>query len=176
MSNAADPQSGSSSPAQPGRVTSQVGSLDELVGAHPDALRTLYARGRVADPRELGASPRGRVLALEVGSSAFLAVREVVRLLATDSSPWEGKVFASSESTGQNVVLGRRMFPFRVEHGESAVDGAPTLIIRYDEPGHGNPWPLRALRDELRAVADGVAMGPALFQGRLIGWWGLARR
>ncbi|UQA55218.1 hypothetical protein [Polyangium aurulentum] len=159
-----------------GRVLSQVGSLDELVGAHPDALRRIYGSGRVADPAELGESPRGRLLAIEAGQDAFLAVRRVIQLLATDRSPWQGKAFEPSDGTGHNVVLGRRSFPFAVELGDSAVDGLPTLVLRYDEPRHKNPWPVRALRDELRAVSDGVAIGPVLHQQRVVGWFGLSRR
>jgi hypothetical protein len=154
-------------------------SLDELVGAHPEALRRIYEGGSVAEPNTLGDAPRGRLLAIEAGQGAFMLVRDALRLLGGDRSPWQGKAFEPGGDVGQNVVLGRRAFPFRVELGDSIVDARPTLLFRYDEPGHGNPWPVRALRDELRTVNAGIAIGPIVLlqaQPRVVAWFGLERR
>jgi hypothetical protein len=155
-------------------------SLSELVGAHPNALRLFYEAGRVADPAVFGASPRGRILALEAGQDIFLVLRRLFQIADTDRSPWQGKVFEPSGSAGQNVVFGRRTASFRVEHADSVIDGKPTLLLRYDDPADKNPWPIRAIRDELRSVGQGLAIGPFLFvQGptsRVVGWWGLERR
>ncbi len=163
---------------EPGRVVSQVRSLDELIGAHPESLRRIYAVGRDVDPSSIGEG-RGRVLALVAAPGAFLAVRSLVRLLAKDWLPWQGKVIDASAEMGFNVVTGgRRVAPFRVERSASALDGGPTMVLRYDDPAQGHGWPVRALRDELRVVAPGVGIGPVLFEqggtSRVIAWWGLS--
>jgi len=160
-------------------ATSPTSSLDELVGAHPDALDRIYRGGRSIDLASLGDAPRGRLLAVGRGVEAFLAMRGVVRLFATDRLPWRGKVFSPDFTTGHNVVLGRRVFPFAIEFADSVVDGEPTLVFRYDEPQHGNPWPVRDLRDELREIGPGVAIGPVLRDANggstIVAWWGLSR-
>jgi hypothetical protein len=164
-----DKEPGMSSPAVPHeapnrrRVVTQVESLNALVGAYPGALREIYLTGRATDPAELGDAPRGRLLALSPGAGVFLALRPLLRGLATDLLPWQGKVFDHGGNSGQNVVLGRRVLRFRAEEGPSEVDGRPALLLTYDAPAHGNPWPVRAVKDELRTVGDGIAIGPAFF-------------
>ena len=75
---------------------------------------------------------------------------------------------------GENVRFVHEIAP-------SDVDGAPTLTIRYDHPDHKNPWPVRNIKDELRTIADGLAIGPALFSARagterrVLLWFGLTR-
>jgi hypothetical protein len=145
------------------RIVTQVESLSALVGAHPDALQKIYGAARPTDPAELGPDPRGRLLALTPASEVFLAVRPLVRALASDLFPWRGKVFDHGGNSGQNVVLGRKVVRFRAEVAPSEIDGRPALVLTYDAPAHGNPWPLRAIRDELRTVGKGIAIGPALF-------------
>jgi hypothetical protein len=164
----------------PKRVVTPVYSLSSLVGAHPEALRSIYETGRPADPAELGDAPRGRFLALGPGEGLFMAVRPIVRALATDALPWKGKVFDHGGNSGQNVVFGRRAFRFHVEVGPSHIDNKPTLLLRYGEAAYKNPWPVRAIVDELRAISPGVAIGPAFFlrddhAPELFLWFGLER-
>jgi hypothetical protein len=162
-----------------GRSAPKVASLAELVGAHPDALRSIYERGVPADPADLGEAPRGRVLGLGPGADAYMLIRPVVRALATDALPWKGKTFDHGGNSGVNVVFGKDVFRFHTEVGPSYVDGAPTLVLRYGEPSYKNPWPVRAVVDELRSVSSGVAMGPAFFTNKgerfLVLWFGLER-
>jgi hypothetical protein len=162
------------------RVFAGVRSLDELVGGHPDALRALYEGGRPADLAALGEAPRGRMLALGPASEAFMLLRPVLRALATDALPWKGKVFDHGGNSGVNVVFGKHMFRFHVDVGPSAIDGEPTLVLRYGEPSYKNPWPVRAIVDELRSIGDGVAIGPAFFTNKgdrhLWLWFGLEPR
>jgi hypothetical protein len=160
------------------RISTQVSSLSTLVGAHPDALRKMYADARAADPAELGDAPRGRLLTIAQGTEVFLALRPLMRaLFGGEILPWKGKTFDHGGNSGQNVILGRRAFRFHAEVSGSQLDGRPALVLTYDEPGHGNPWPLRAIRDELRTVGPGVAIGPALVsRGGLpviLMWFGL---
>ncbi len=161
-----------------GRIVSCPNSLLELVSAHPDSLSALFRAGRPTDPAELGANPRGRLLALSV-DSAFFLLRPLVQALSADGFPWKGKVFDVSTHSGGNVVLGQELARFHTEVGTSAIDGAPALILRYGEPSFHNRWPVRAMVDELRTVGDGIAIGPAFFSNKgvrhLLLWFGLER-
>jgi len=185
MSTAVEKQNGRSSATPDGpagggsRIVAPPGSLDELVGAHPDALRKMYRNGRPADPAELGDHPRGRILAIEAAGDLFLMIRPIVRALATDAFPWKGKVFDHGGNAGQNVVLGKPMLRFRTELGPSEVDGKPTLVLLYDSDAFKNPWPVRAIRDELRSIGPRIAIGPAYITlpsggRRCLLWFGLA--
>lgn len=164
------------------RLVTQIESLSVLVGAHPDALLEYYGQARATDPAELGDAPRGRLLALVPGADLFLVTRPIFQALASDLLPWRGKVFDHGGNSGQNVVFGQRVLRFSAEVGPSAIDGRPALILDYGVAAHKNPWPVRALRDELRTVGDGVAIGPAVLAGvgapRPLFWFGLeiARR
>lgn len=153
------------------RLVTQVESLQALVGAHPDALEKVYRAGRATDPAELGPAPRGRFLSVTPGSDLFLLTRHVVRALASDLLPWRGKVFDHGGNSGQNVIFGRQVFRFQAEVGPSALDGRTALVLDY--AAHPNPWPVRAIRDELRTVGRGIAIGPAWMHGRVILWFGL---
>jgi hypothetical protein len=158
------------------RVVSQVTSLTPLVGAHPDSLRKIYSAGVPADPEELGDAPRGRVLAFAPGADVFLLTRPLLRVLSHDLMPWKGKVFDHGGNSGRNVVLGKQVLRFHVELGPSEIDGRPTLVLSYAESAYGNPWLVRAIRDELRMVGPGVALGPALMmvgRPKLLLWFGL---
>ncbi|MEJ7733660.1 MAG: hypothetical protein WKG00_31250 [Polyangiaceae bacterium] len=180
MSSADVLQHNGASAVAHGRPAIHVASIDELVGAHPDTLRSVYGRGKPCDPAELGDRPTGRLLTLEMGSEAFMVLRPLVRALAGGLSPWQGKVFDHGGNAGQNVVFGRHVARFRTERAESLIDGEPTLALLYDSPAFGNPWPLRAVRDELRSVAPGIAIGPAIFPlggtPRVVLWFGLGVR
>jgi hypothetical protein len=160
------------------RVVTRAGSLEALIGSHPDALRKIYAAGRPADPGDLGDLPRGRVLAVEPLKSLFLLARPIVRALGNDFLPWQGKVFDHGGNSGMNRVFGKQVLRFHAEAGASAVDGKPTLILRYDDPAFGNPWPMKSVVDELRSIGEGLAIGPALFGAgdaqRVVLWWGLS--
>jgi hypothetical protein len=173
------PQPAAEHETSPRRVVTQVESLSSLVGAHPGALRKIFGAARATDPAELGDAPRGRLLAFSPGADVFLAFRPLLRGLATDLLPWRGKTFDHGGNSGQNVVLGRRVFRFQAEVGPSQLDGRPALVLTYDLPAYENPWPIRALRDELRTVAEGIAIGPALLVGGAapasLFWFGLER-
>jgi hypothetical protein len=159
------------------RIVTQVPSLSGLVGAHPDALARIYRDGRPADPAELGDAPRGRILALARGTDLFMIARPIVKALATDALPWRGKTFDHGGNSGQNVFFGRHVLRFHTHVGPSEIDGKPTLVLSYDEPAYKNPWPFRAIRDELRSVGPGIAIGPAFFVGggspKVVLWFGL---
>jgi hypothetical protein len=163
------------------RVFPRVTSLTSLVGAHPGALRALYGTGRPTDPSELGDAPCGRLLTVGEGTGLFLLKRSVLRLLDRGVLPWDGKVFDHGGNSGKNVFFGKQVFRFRAEVGPSLIDGKPTLILSFSDAGYKNPWPVRALGDELRTIGDGIAIGPGVFHGgrgspKVLLWFGLESR
>jgi hypothetical protein len=169
-----------STAVQGGRIATSSGSLDDLVGAHPDALEKIYRGGRPADPLELGEAPRGRVLALDAGPDLFLLTRPLLRAIARSKVfPWQGKVFDHGGNAGQNVFFGRHVLRFRADRGPSGIDGEPTLRLFYDSAAFGNPWPVRSITDELRRVGPRLAIGPAFVtlgsRSHRFLWWGLER-
>ncbi len=152
---------------------SYVTSLDELLGAHPDTLRTLFAGGQATELHDIGESPRGRLLASEQARDVNALARPIVQALAKPL-PWRGKVLRA-DGTGANVVFGREVAAFSWSIEPSALDGEPAFVLSYAS----QPWPLRALHDELRTVADGIAIGPIVVRTPagpvVIGWFGLER-
>lgn len=169
-----DPTASSAGSARMSRVSS-VASLDELIGAHPDSLRALFTRGGAADPAELGDSPRGRFLGLAPLASVHLASRPIVRAVA-GTALWTGVGFDHGGNAGFNRVLGTKALRFRTSIQPSELDGRPALVLAYDR----SPWPFSLLRDELRTIGPGLALGAffARAGGRhtLLGYFGLAAR
>ena len=106
-----------------------------------------------------------------------MLMRPIARALGSDMFPWRGKVFDHGGNSGRNVVLGKQMFRFHAEVGPSELDGRPTLRLDYSAPAFKNPWPVRAILDELRTVGEGIALGTASLdiagKKRLLFWWGL---
>ncbi|AUX40871.1 hypothetical protein SOCE26_022730 [Sorangium cellulosum] len=154
-------------------------SLDSLIGAHPDALRQMYRAGKPADPAELGDAPRGRLLALQPTVGVHLATRPLIRALAAGWMPWKGNEFDHGGNSGTNLVLGSKVCRFKAQRLPSELDGEPTLALTYGEKAFGNPWPVSALKDELRAVGPGFAIGPMLLKWQerwhLVLWFGLTQ-
>lgn len=180
MTSAEGPRSDNERDVSGGRwVYPRAASLAALVGAHHGALRSLYGAGRVTDPAELGDAPRGQILALGEAAALFMATRPLARLFKL--IPWEGKTFDHGGNSGKNLLFGKQLVRFHAEAVASALDGKPALVLSYDEPAYKNPWPLRAMVEELRTIGPGLAIGPALFKGRgasprLLFWFGLEIR
>jgi hypothetical protein len=147
-------------------------TLDTLAHRSYAALEALY---RAADaPRSMHAVdgvPKGRMLAVR-----YIDGVPVARLLrAFAASPrfvWDGKTFAArsdEEGSGINRIripgaLGRQdLFPFETRFGASAVDGRPALILDYDL-ARNPPW-IRKIHDEIREIAPGLFLGPAMWKG-----------
>jgi hypothetical protein len=101
---------------------------------------------------------------------------------------WEGKTFAAATDTkgvGHNRVFipnvfgHQNLFPFDTSFGPSAIDGKPTLILDYDL--RVNPGYIRHIHDEIREVAPGLFLGPAMWKGAgdkktLLLWFALDSR
>jgi hypothetical protein len=111
----------------------------------------------------------GRMLAVR-GLPGALA-KPLRRWAAARSFVWEGKTFAAESDlrgVGHNRVyipraLGHQnLFPFETAFGASAIDGKPTLILDYDLDV--NPRYIRHIHDEVREVAPGLFLGPAMWK------------
>lgn len=161
-------------------------SLDGLAARSLDELDALYRAATVsstmhaADGALVGRMLTVRGLPKVIGGP-------LRRFAASRSFVWEGKTFQASTDTrgvGHNRVsipraLGRQnLFPFETLFGPSAIDGKPTLILDYDLDV--NPSYIRHIHDEIREVAPGLFLGPAMWKGdkgkALVLWFGLDSR
>lgn len=161
-------------------------TLDTLAACSLDELDALY-RGAAVSSTMHAADGKlvGRMLTVRGVPGPFgNALR---RWAASSSFVWEGKTFEASSDTrgvGHNRVsvprvLGRQnLFPFETLFGPSAIDGRPTLILDYDLDV--NPSYIRHIHDEIREVAPGLFLGPAMWKGArdktLVLWFALDSR
>ena len=144
-------------------------TLDDLAKLNAAELGELYVAGAVpANLAVLNGSARGRLLAVNMLEGT--PFERVIRFIAASRFfPWEGKSFdtrARKTGHGDNRVrlpfYSGRWFGFRTRIGRSLFDGEDCVLLDYDSAS--NPRPLRHLRDELREVAPGLYMGPALWR------------
>lgn len=161
-------------------------TLDALAGKSLAELDAMYREAKVSTTmRAADGALVGRMLAVR-GMPGPIAAR--LRTFAGSRSfVWEGKTFAASSDTrgmGHNRVfvpraLGRQnLFPFATSFGPSAIDGKPTLVLDYDLDA--NPGYIRHIHDEIREVAPGLFLGPAMWKGAtaktLVLWFALDSR
>jgi hypothetical protein len=143
--------------------------LDDLAAMTTDELTALYRRGTVPDTLAvLDGKPTCRMLTA-VGALGRGTTANTLRALARSTRfPWAGKSFhasSSGEGTGINRVRlagTREWFPFDTRIEPSAIDGEPCIVLDYDKPE--NPWFIRKVHDELREVAPGLFLGPAMWK------------
>lgn len=164
----------------------QVQSLDALAARSSRELDALYRSATVSSSMHAADGALiGRMLAVK--SLPGVIASPLRRFAASRSFVWEGKTFQASSTTrgvGHNRVhipraLGRQnLFPFETLFGPSAIDGKPTLILDYDLDV--NPSYIRHIHDEIREVAPGLFLGPAMWKGErdksLVLWFGLDAR
>lgn len=157
-------------------TTERILSLDRLAALSGDALRGLYARGAVPDDLTvLDGTPKGRMLAVRGAEHGPLADL-LRRAAAARAFPWDGKsFFAGSPDEGRGInrvrlrgPLGRtarfEWFPFATRVEPSVLDGQPCIYLDYEQPE--NPWFIARIRDEIREVAPGLFLGPAMWKLR----------
>ena len=141
-------------------------TADALASMRRRDLEALYAEASVPDSlEELDGDPRGIVLAVP-GLDREPLASALRRVASWENLPWQGKSFLShGDERGEGVnrfrLLGE-LASFSTSLDRSTVDGLPCVVLDYDRPE--NPWPLRAVRDELREVAPGLCFGPATIQ------------
>jgi hypothetical protein len=160
-------------------------TLDDLTARSLDELAGLYANGTVPDGFALALDnhPKGRMIAVR-GIDNVPVVNKIVDIFAKHPLfPWDGKSMAATSpetSDGINRIrLGAKMnwFPFKTSVQDSAIDGKPTIVLDYEQ--EGNPIFIKKIHDEIREVAPGVYLGPAMAKvGKdkppvLVLWFGL---
>lgn len=144
-------------------------SLEVLAAKSDVELERLY-RGGAATTEFFTRSgrPKGRMLAVRhlerppVGG----ALR---RFAAKGGFPWGGKsFFAVSPDAGRGINRVRlgplrfEWYPFDTRIEPSLVDGKDTVLLDYDKPE--NPIFIRPIRDEIREIAPGLFLGPAMWK------------
>jgi hypothetical protein len=157
-----------SAPIRPPTAPADTGprTLDDLAALDVAQLEEVYRRGTVpASLHALDGSPICRMLAVR-GLDSGVAAGVIRGFAASSAFPWAGKSFdATSDGDGKGInrvrLAGtRRWFPFTTRVEPSAIDGAPCILLDYDHSV--NPKPIRMIRDELREVAPGLFLGPAM--------------
>ena len=146
-------------------------SLDDLAKKRFEELSALYDRGRVpASLRAVDGPLIGRMLVLKGLAKGPLA-KQLRRFAGSKAFVWGGKSFsAESDKRGTGInrvnlpgVLGRQnLFPFETRFDSSAVDGKETIVLDYDLAE--NPPYIRRIHDEIREVAPGLYLGPAMWK------------
>jgi hypothetical protein len=144
-------------------------TLDQLAKLLPSALAEHFRHGQVPHSlAELNGRARGRVLFLAGWAARQPQARTMQRLLSARWFPWLGKSIHAQEGTlvasGVNhfrFLANWTAFPFIVRVEPSHLDGQSTVVLDYS---HASPWPVRAMRDELRQVAPGLFLGPAFLR------------
>lgn len=150
---------------------SQALTLDDLAMKPFEELEALYRDGKLpATLRALNGALRGRMLAVR-GLGTRLPARWLRQLAASRAFVWGGKSFeAKSDRSGTGInrvrargVLGnQKLFPFETRFGESALDQNATIVLDYDLGD--NPPFIRKVHDEIREVAPGLYLGPAMWK------------
>jgi hypothetical protein len=143
-------------------------SLDSLSCLDTRELESIYRGGNVPSHfRVLDGHPRGRMLAVRKIESSPVG-RSLRRFAAARAFPWGGKSFSAlTANTGNGInrvhLFGRhQLFPFHTLLGASRIDGEPALILDYDLSD--NPGLIRKIHDEIREVAPGLFLGPAMWK------------
>jgi hypothetical protein len=143
--------------------------LDLLSRMSSRELDALYRRARL--PRSLdllNGTPRGRMLALVSPLDQGLLFGAIRAFADSSAFPWHGKSFIARQGDrygsgiNRTILLGD-LFRFDTRIEPSAVDGEPCIVLDYDLPR--NPWFIRRIHDELREVAEGLFLGPAMWKG-----------
>jgi hypothetical protein len=153
-------------------------SLDALLDLDGDALLGLYRNGRVPRLHDVTGQLRGRMLAIPKLPTGLAAIAR--RLASSNRFPWRGKTFThDSELRGggvNRVVTDRaELFRFTTFIAPSRAGDFDAVQLDYDH--RGNPFFIRAIKDEIREIAPGLFLGQAYVMVRekaqLVLWFGL---
>jgi hypothetical protein len=148
-------------------------SLDALAALQSDALLELYRGASTPSIRSVQGDLRGRMLAAQ--GARGLIFRLLRAFAAWRRFPWRGKSFtALSDSRGEGInrvfgdVKPSRWFRFETSIARSRAGDFDAFQLDYDNPG--NPFFVRAIKDELREVSPGLYLGQAYVM-----WFGKPR-
>jgi hypothetical protein len=139
-------------------------TLDDLAELDCAALLALYQQARTPAIAAVTGDLRGRMLAVR-GARGWLF--RVLRAFARwHYFPWRGKSFealSATEGQGINRVFSdrkpSRWFRFATRIEPSRAGPFDAFQLDYDNPG--NPFFIRAIKDEIREVSPGLYLGQA---------------
>jgi hypothetical protein len=140
-------------------------TLDDLAALTADELHVIYAEAASPTIAEVAGDLRGRMLAFN-GLGHGLLARFLRAFAGWRRFPWRGKSFKTLDAhhgEGINRVFGdrkpRRWFRFETKIGPSRAGAFDAFHLDYDNPG--NPFFIRAIKDEIRRVGPGLYLGQA---------------
>lgn len=155
-------------------------TLDDLAEMTAAELHDVYREAATPTVAEVVGDLRGRMLAFN-GLGRGLLARALRAFARWRFFPWRGKSFKTLEASrgeGINRVFGdrRRWFRFETKLGPSRAGDFDAFHLDYDNPG--NPFYIRAIKDEIRRVRPGLYLGQAYLltakRARLVLYFGLA--
>ena len=121
-------------------------TLDDLVRMTGPQLDGLYAAGSVPP------IPSGRVRGRAIH---YPGTRWAVPMSNGGRVVWQGKIFDPEAARAVNKFFGVRSVPGKLYQGASWRDGAPALILDYQDTSRI----YRNNRDEIRQVGPGLYLG-----------------
>lgn len=137
--------------------------LDALMQKSKAELDQLFLAGQTPSMNEIKGPTRGKVLS----GVAHLQNPLGVYLTNMPVLPWKGKQFETinkEQGRGINLIelwpTKQTMFHFETAIVPSLIDGDNDVFsLNYDLPG--NPFFIRAIRDDLKKIDDGLFLGTA---------------
>ena len=145
--------------------------LDDLLALDHDRLTDLYAAATVPDLAAISGDLRGRMLAIpslgtnvEGGRRGAILARAIKRFAASRRFPWLGKSFTPAgddRGEGVNRVFSDRLKLFRFETRVARSLGGDFDAVQLDYDRPGNPFFIRAIKDEIRELRPGLYLGQA---------------
>ena len=168
--------------ARAAAAASHPATLDDLAALTAVELHDVYRQAATPTIAEVTGDMRGRMLAFN-GLGRGLLARALRAFARWRFFPWRGKSFRAlgpDHGEGINRVFGdrkpRRWFRFETKIGPSRAGGFDAFHLDYDNPG--NPFYIRAIKDEIRRVGPGLYLGQAYLvtskRARLVLYFGLA--
>ncbi|HEY2900346.1 MAG TPA: hypothetical protein VGL59_07210 [Polyangia bacterium] len=163
-------------------------TLDDLAALTATQLQDIYQAAATPTIAEVAGDLRGRMLAFNfrnLGLGRGLLARLLRAFAAWRFFPWRGKSFktlGADHGEGINRVFGfgdskpRQWFRFETKIGPSRAGDFDAFHLDYDNAG--NPFYIRAIKDEIRRVRPGLYLGQAYLltkkRARLVLYFGLS--
>ena len=121
-------------------------TIDDLVKKTGPELDALYQAGTVPP------IPQGRVR----GRAIYYPGTKLAAPMAAGARVvWQGKIFDATNATAINKFFGVRSVPGKLYQGTSWFDGAPSLILDYQDTSRI----YKNYRDEIRQIGPGLYLG-----------------
>jgi hypothetical protein len=131
-------------------------SLDELAAMDGGALSALYRNGTTPRLADLDGEFRGKMLAIP--GLPLLAAQLAERFYRV---VWRGKSFRSTGATGEglNLLAGGRIKALFYTTVVAASRAGAFDAVHLDYDLTKNPWPVRFIKDEIRALSPDLFLG-----------------